>query len=98
MLAGASTYGSDLLQVLGWSNVLRPSPDRYPEATLEQVAGFAPAVVLLPDEPYPFSPRHVDEVAAAVPTARVRTVDGKDLFWWGIRTPGALERLADGGW
>jgi ABC-type hemin transport system substrate-binding protein len=98
MLAGASTYGSNVLQVLGWRNVLRPSHDRYPEATLEQVAGFAPALVLLPDEPYPFGARHVDEVAAAVPTARVRTLDGKDLFWWGIRTPGALERLADAGW
>ena len=23
----------------------------------------------------------------------VTFVDGKDLFWWGVRTPGALERL-----
>jgi hypothetical protein len=28
-----------------------------------------------------------------VPDADVRIVDGQDLFWWGIRTPGAVERL-----
>jgi hypothetical protein len=54
--------------------------------------------VLLPDEPYPFRARHVDEVAAAVPAARVRLLDGRDLFWWGIRTPEALERLSAEDW
>jgi ABC-type hemin transport system substrate-binding protein len=29
----------------------------------------------------------------AVPGARVAVVDGRDLFWWGIRTPDAIERL-----
>jgi len=24
----------------------------------------------------------------------VAIVDGQDLFWWGIRTPGAADRLA----
>ncbi len=98
MLAGAFTYGSSVLQLLGWKNVLSPADDRYPEATLEQLRGLTPELVLLPDEPYPFKARHVDEVAAAVPTARVRMVDGQDLFWWGIRTPRALERLAAAEW
>lgn len=26
--------------------------------------------------------------------APVRFVDGKDLFWWGVRTPAARQRLA----
>jgi ABC-type Fe3+-hydroxamate transport system substrate-binding protein len=98
MLAGAFTYGSSVLQALGWRNVLGAAADRYPEVTLDEVAGFAPALVLLPDEPYPFGERHIDEVAAAVPTARVRTVDGRDLFWWGTRTPGAVDRLAAARW
>jgi ABC-type Fe3+-hydroxamate transport system substrate-binding protein len=98
MLCGERTYGSSVLQVLGWRNVLLGVDDRYPEATLEQIAGLTPELVLLPDEPYPFADRHVDEIAAGVPTARVRMVDGKDLFWWGTRTPGALERLAAADW
>ncbi len=98
MLAGALTYGSSVAQVLGWENVSSRADDRYPEATLEQLLGLAPELVLLPDEPYPFKARHLDEVATGIPTARVRMVDGKDLFWWGIRTPGALERLAAADW
>lgn len=97
------TYGSSLLLLLGWRNAVsgvkdHPIKDRYPEATLEQLAGFAPELVLLPTEPYPFADRHVAEVDAAFPTARVELVDGQDLFWWGIRTPDALERLARNDW
>jgi hypothetical protein len=50
--------------------------------------------VVLPSEPYPFRERHRAEVHGAVPAARVELVDGQDLFWWGIRTPAALGRLA----
>ena len=100
MTVRADTYGASLLGMLGWRNAVWPGSreDRYPEATLEEINGFAPELVLLPDEPYPFAERHVAEVAAGVPTARVRVVDGKDLFWWGIRTPGAIERLAAADW
>ena len=48
--------------------------------------------VLAPTEPYPFGPRHEAELRAVAP---VTFVDGKDLFWWGVRTPGALERLGE---
>jgi hypothetical protein len=50
-----------------------------------------PDLVLLPSEPYPFAARHADEVREVA--ADVRLVDGRDLFWWGVRTPGALQRL-----
>ena len=35
--------------------------------------------------------RHVAELSEVAP---VRLVDGQDLFWWGVRTPAALARLA----
>jgi ABC-type Fe3+-hydroxamate transport system substrate-binding protein len=98
MTMRANTYGASLLEMLGWKNALPGATDRYPEATLDEMAGFAPELVLLPDEPYPFGERHVAEVDAAFPTARVAGVDGQDLFWWGIRTPDALDRLARADW
>ena len=67
---------------------------RYPTVELAAAAGRKPDLVLLPTEPYPFKERHVAEVAAGIPDAEVAIVDGQDLFWWGIRTPGAVERLA----
>jgi ABC-type Fe3+-hydroxamate transport system substrate-binding protein len=93
MTCNGDTYASSVLDVLGLRNVYADDPTRYPEVTLDDVAARTPDVVLLPDEPYPFTDRHLPEVEAAVPAARVVLVDGRDLFWWGIRTPAALARL-----
>jgi ABC-type Fe3+-hydroxamate transport system substrate-binding protein len=98
MTMSSGTYGSSLLSVLGWRNAVTAVGDRYPTGSLEQMAGSAPELVLLPDEPYPFADRHVAEVDAAFPTARVALVDGQDVFWWGIRTPDALARLSAADW
>lgn len=94
MSMAADTFGSSLLELLGWGNVFAGAAARYPEVTLEEAAARRPDVVLLPSEPYEFKARHVEEVSAALPGVRVLLVDGHDLFWWGIRTPGAVERLA----
>ena len=90
MSLSGDTYGSSLLEVLGFANVFADSDERYPEVELEQAAARRPAAVLAPSEPYPFGERHVKELEAVAP---VVLVDGQDLFWWGARTPEAIERL-----
>ncbi|MGH9040896.1 MAG: helical backbone metal receptor [Acidimicrobiia bacterium] len=94
MSMAGDTFGSSLLDLLGWDNVFAGAASRYPEVTLEEAAARRPEAVLLPSEPYEFKERHLPEVTGALPGARVLLVDGHDLFWWGIRTPGAVERLA----
>lgn len=93
MASGADTYGASLLAHLGWDGAVVAGADRYPETDLDAVAALAPDLVVLPSEPYPFRARHRAEVLAAVPGASVVLVDGRDLFWWGARTPAALDRL-----
>jgi ABC-type Fe3+-hydroxamate transport system substrate-binding protein len=88
-LAGG-TYGSSLLATIGVDNVFADADDRYPTVTLEEARGRRPDVVLAPSEPYPFRERHVPLLAEVAP---VVLVDGQDLFWWGVRTPAAAERL-----
>ena len=63
---------------------------RYPEVTRDEVLAARPDVVLLPTEPYPFRERHLEEWLDVAPTS---IVDGQDLFWWGTRTPAAMDRL-----
>jgi len=92
MTLNHDTYASSLLEHLGLANVCAHAPARYPEVELADIP--TPDLVVLPDEPYPFAARHVPEVQQALPQSRVLLVDGRDLFWWGIRTPAALERLA----
>jgi ABC-type hemin transport system substrate-binding protein len=94
MSISAATYGGSLLRRLGIELVDVISEDPYPTLELTDVARSAPDLVLVPSEPYVFSAAHVDELAAALPGAAIQRVDGQDLFWWGIRTPAALHRLA----
>jgi len=94
MSLAADTYGASLLALLGVGNVFGDAHERYPEVELEAVAARAPGVIMLPSEPYAFEPRHADEIARAAPGVPVVFVDGRDLFWWGIRTPEAAARLA----
>ena len=91
MTINADTYGSSLLAAAGVENVFADHPDRYPTIELDDARARGAELVLAPTEPYPFRERHRLELEAAV--APVRFVDGQDLFWWGARTPAALDRL-----
>jgi ABC-type Fe3+-hydroxamate transport system substrate-binding protein len=88
-LAGG-TYGSSLLATIGVDNVFADADDRYPTVTLEAARARRPDLVLAPSEPYPFRERHIPVLEEVAP---VVLVDGQDLFWWGVRTPAAAERL-----
>jgi ABC-type Fe3+-hydroxamate transport system substrate-binding protein len=94
MSMAADTYGASLLDLLGVADVFGDAADRYPEITLADVKARAPDLALLPSEPYAFGPEHAAELEVEVPTCRAVLVDGRDLFWWGIRTPVAATRLA----
>jgi ABC-type Fe3+-hydroxamate transport system substrate-binding protein len=90
MSINAQTYGSSLLEAAGVINVLAGEPASYPTVDLDAVAALRPDVVLAPSEPYPFSERHRRELEAVAP---VLFVEGKDVFWWGVRSAGAIRRL-----
>jgi ABC-type Fe3+-hydroxamate transport system substrate-binding protein len=70
---------------------------RYPRVTMEEVNQRSPELVLLPDEPHPFSEADADvfreqPTPAAKNGAIVRT-GGKDLCWYGSRSVSGLPRL-----
>jgi len=91
MTINDDTYGASILAAIGITNVFGGANDRYPTVALDDVRARRPDVVLLPSEPYPFAARHVAESASIA--ADVHLVDGRDLFWWGARTAGAIARL-----
>ncbi len=90
MALGTPTYGASLLARLGIVSV-HADHGPYPGTTLEAVRRCRPDLVVAPSEPYPFTARQLPELEPIAPTV---LVDGKDLFWWGARTAGALDRLA----
>jgi ABC-type Fe3+-hydroxamate transport system substrate-binding protein len=89
MSIGTDTYGSSMLEWCGAANVCA-GEERYPELTFADESVRGAERVLAPSEPYPFAERHRATLEEVAP---VTFVDGRDLFWWGARTPGAIVRL-----
>lgn len=97
MSVGSDTYVHDVLETCGGENVCG-SFTRYPVVSLEEVEALEPEVVLLPDEPYPFSAEDLAEFHALdVPAARedrIHLIDGKLLTWYGPRMASSLVQLS----
>jgi ABC-type Fe3+-hydroxamate transport system substrate-binding protein len=99
MSLSRDTYADDLLARAGLRNVFADAVDRYPRVDLAAVARCDPEVVLLPDEPYRFTPEDIAPLAEALATtraarnARILIVDGTLVFWHGPRIAPALEML-----
>ena len=95
MSVGHDTIIADVLRRGGFANVT-DDRTRYPALEDGDLAAFAPDAVLLSSEPYPFMEKHVAEVQALAPGARVVLVDGEPFSWYGSRlraTPDALRDL-----
>ena len=98
MAVGGDSYAHDLLSLCGGENVFADYGDRrYPIVSDAEIVASAPEVVLLPDEPYPFGPADVAEIAClgvpAARTGRVHLIDGTLVSWYGPRIGRALATL-----
>jgi ABC-type Fe3+-hydroxamate transport system substrate-binding protein len=103
MTVARDTWISRLLARVGWHSW----PDieggpvgaaRYPVVRGDEPWLADVDLVLLSSEPYPFDDSHRAEVQRLCPRARVLTVDGEAIGWWGPRMVAGLallRRLAD---
>jgi hypothetical protein len=78
MVLGRDTFAGDLLARLGVDNVFASHAERYPRVELTDLPPHD--LVVLPDEPYAFSPEDGPE---AFPDVDVRCVSGRHLTWYG---------------
>jgi ABC-type Fe3+-hydroxamate transport system substrate-binding protein len=77
MAVGSGTFTGDVLSRLGIDNALADHPERYPKVELGSLPPYQ--VVVLPDEPYAFSPTDGPE-CFEVPSY---CVSGRLLTWYG---------------
>jgi ABC-type Fe3+-hydroxamate transport system substrate-binding protein len=70
---------------------------RYPRITIEELVLSQPELVLLPDEPHPFSDADADVFRSlAIPAASrgaIVATGGKDLCWYGARSVQGIARV-----
>jgi ABC-type Fe3+-hydroxamate transport system substrate-binding protein len=93
MSVNGDTFADALLTQAGGRNVFAEESARYPEITAARLAEEAPELVLLCTEPFPFQPRHIEELAGetGLPGERFRIADGEFLSWHGSRTPAGID-------
>ncbi len=92
MVVGSSTYTGDLLRRAGLRNIFEGHPDRYPHVAPPEVDRDDVDAVLLPDEPYLFTPDDGPEAFTRTPT---RLVSGRLLTWYGPAMLEAYEALTE---
>jgi len=89
MVVGKNTFIDDVLLSNGMTNVI--NQERYPEVILEELKTSNCELILLSSEPYPFAEKHIEEIQAAVPNARIMLVDGEMFSWYGSRLVKAVQ-------
>jgi ABC-type Fe3+-hydroxamate transport system substrate-binding protein len=97
MTFNADTYAHDVLRMLGFNNVFAAAGERYPRTTIEEAIELRPDFVLLPDEPYEFRSKDVEELKPLLPPAlsrRLVLISGRDLHWYGVHMLTGLRSLA----
>jgi ABC-type Fe3+-hydroxamate transport system substrate-binding protein len=95
MTVGGDTFIHDMLQHCGLVNIFAQK-QRYPAIILEELIDAGCELVLLSSEPYPFREKHIAEISAVLPDAKILLVDGEMFSWYGSRlqhAPGYFRRL-----
>ncbi len=96
MAFNGDTYAHDVLRMMGYNNVYAAAGERYPRTTIEDAIEHRPDIVLLPDEPYVFDQRDIEELKAELPAAlgrRVLLIGGRHLHWYGVHMVEGLRSL-----
>jgi ABC-type Fe3+-hydroxamate transport system substrate-binding protein len=97
MAFNADTYAHDVLRMLGFNNIFASAGERYPTTTLVDAIDLKPDIVLLPDEPYEFKDKDLEELKKVLPPGlarRVMIISGRDLHWYGVHMVTGLSTLA----
>ncbi len=103
MTFGPGTYTHDVVSLCGGVNIFAHRHERYPRTELTEIARRDPQVILLPDEPYRFLPKHLPELTqydyiSAVRDERIYLLEGKHLCWYGPRMAGSLRFIQNLFW
>jgi ABC-type Fe3+-hydroxamate transport system substrate-binding protein len=96
MVLGRDTFAGDVLARLGVVNLFAGHAERYPRLGRDEPATVPADLVVLPDEPYAFTP---DDGPEAWPQARPAFVSGRHLTWYGpslAEAPAVLVRQLRG--
>lgn len=85
MTVNRDTFIHSMMEKMGLENVFAHHKARYPKVSEAELKQLRPEVILLSSEPYPFREKHLAEIQAIYPDARIFLVDGEMFSWYGSR-------------
>lgn len=92
MVVGRDTFTGDVLKRLGVDNLYAGHSERYPKIPLAELNERRPDLVVLPDEPYAFTPTDGPE---SFPGLTCALLSGRLLTWYGpslVQAPALLRQ------
>ena len=95
MSVGRDTIIHDVLRRGGFRNAF-VGQTRYPATTAAELAALDLDAIFLSSEPYPFGPKHVEELKEQLPSMPILLVDGEPFSWYGpslLRAPEEIARI-----
>lgn len=95
MAAGNATFIGDMMNKIGFQNVIVNPNGRYPELTVQEMKALNPELLLLSSEPYPFNEKHIIELQRDLPNTKIILVDGELFSWYGSRLLHSVEYFND---
>ncbi|MFN4121810.1 MAG: helical backbone metal receptor [Flavobacteriales bacterium] len=98
MSVNERTFIHNIMHRCGFENLLLNHPSRYPTLSSDELASLNPELILLSSEPYPFKEKHIAEIKALCPGAKILLVDGEMFSWYGSRllhAPAYLQQLIE---
>ncbi len=93
MCVGRDNFIGDILKKCGFIHVYSDAESRYPEIDIRELQAQKPDYLFLSSEPYPFSEKHREELAEALPGVGIYLVDGELFSWYGSRFLGVKEHV-----
>ena len=84
MAAANDTFIHTMLERAGFQNAFSRQT-RYPAVSPADLQAARPDLIFLSSEPYPFGEKHIAELQAICPSARILLVDGEVFSWYGSR-------------
>ena len=85
MSVGSETFISDMMNVAGFTNVIRTRKESYPTIEQQDIESLQPEYVFLSSEPFKFTEKHQQEYQERFPNSKVILVDGEMFSWYGSR-------------
>lgn len=91
MTIQSNTYLFSALSAWGFKPVIIEKNARYPELDQQELLSIETDLIFLPDEPFPFSMKHVDELQSLGIQAQIELIDGKWFSWYGSHLGKSVE-------